>query len=189
MADSVFQCHVNLFVNFLPLLTFFSFNLMTRSSSLFTPFNCTYLLISFDPILFMSLLMVQVAFCHELIHWSLASHIISLSANRTWSSTPLLIWFTFACCNVLGCPIAVLPPMSPPICSSFSFSTIHSLIWYKSFRNLWSHIILILAYCSSVLSPMLLIIVQFALSWSLVPPRYDLRPHHMLSPMYNFRIC
>ena len=65
MADSVFQCHVNLFVNFLSLLSFFSFNLITHSLSLFdTPFNCTYLLISFGPILFMSLFMVQVAFCH-----------------------------------------------------------------------------------------------------------------------------
>ena len=65
MADSVFQCRVNLFVNFLSLLSFFSFNLITHSSSLFdTPFNYTYLLISFGPILFMTLLMVQVAFCH-----------------------------------------------------------------------------------------------------------------------------
>ena len=89
--DSVFQCHVNLFVNFLSLLSFFSFNLITRSSSLFdTPFNCTYLLISLVPfsscysswfkmpfainsfidlLLLILFLLVQIALCQVLLSW------------------------------------------------------------------------------------------------------------------------
>jgi len=120
-AQSCLQCYslmimmtqspnVNLFANFLSLLSSVSFNSLTCYLSPFDiPFNYSYPLISIGFLLLKLFLFVQIAFWPQLIHCSLALIVISLCLYHILSATRSLIWYHLLSYVVISFNYSYLP--------------------------------------------------------------------------------